>query len=546
MVGILGSLGAGAVGGTTVAIIIKAFDQFTGVFNKANKGLLLLGGAITAVGVAGAGAIGGLLRFSGEMERTKISFETLLGSVEAADLQIRRTFAFAKRTPFDIRGVFEAEKRLLAYGSTQEGVLKDLRVLGDIASVVGVEKLPQLVLAFGQVRAKTVLAGQELRQFTETGIPIVKELAKVTGFAIEEIVDQTKDLGITFDQVLEALTNMTSKGGIAFNAMERQSQTLFGQLQNAADSFTELAIIMGNVFLPVAKKLAEKMAVLSELLAEHPTLAKFAAVMLAIATATALVVGPIIIIIGLLPFLIAGFAALSAASLPITLSVLAIAAGIALLIAGIVALILWWDNLGKKTKIVLGILFPMVTLPIAIIKNWEKFKIGMAEIWNSIVGFFGTGVNKIISFLNKLISGFNKIARRLGGKTIGKISSLDISGALFDVKAMKEALKTQDKVTESISEMTEEQKRNANLVKRLKGFKLITSTGDIFGPAGTGALKSSDFESDLAFRLAVKEREGRITAKGQVISINIENIIGLNPEEISRALKEELSTKISI
>ena len=79
-----------------------------------------------------------------------------------------------------------------------------------------------------------------------------------------------------------------------------------------------------------------------------------------------------------------------------------------------------------------------------------------------------------------------------------------------------------------------------------KGFKVITATGDIFGPTGTGALARSDFQSDLAFDLAMRERAGRVSSKGQIINVSIENIFGLDPKEISRALSDELNNKASI
>uniref|UniRef100_UPI002B1DFA00 tape measure protein n=1 Tax=Pseudomonas atacamensis TaxID=2565368 RepID=UPI002B1DFA00 len=76
---------------------------------------------------------------------------------------------FAASTPFELKGLETASKQLLAYGFEQKQVLPNLKALGDIAAGVGMDKLPQLILAFGQVKAATRLTGNELRQFTEAG-----------------------------------------------------------------------------------------------------------------------------------------------------------------------------------------------------------------------------------------------------------------------------------------------------------------------------------------------------------------------------------------
>ena len=66
---VLGSLLAGAAGGATVAIIIKAIDEFSGTFSKAEKMSLALGTAITAVGIAGAFAVGGLTKMADSLSK---------------------------------------------------------------------------------------------------------------------------------------------------------------------------------------------------------------------------------------------------------------------------------------------------------------------------------------------------------------------------------------------------------------------------------------------------------------------------------------------
>ena len=238
----LGNFGGAFAGGATVQIVISAIDKFSSVFDKASRKLGLLGkiggfavggfatagAAITAVGSAG-------LKSASDFEQTRIAFETMLGSAEKAGKTLSELSKFAEKTPFELPQVEQASKRLLAYGVSAEELIPTLKTVGDISAGVGTDKLGNLITALGQVKAKTVLSGEELRQFTETGVPLIKELAEVTGYSEKEITDKTKDLGISFEQVQTALKNMTSEGGKFFNLMEKQSQTAAGTISNLKD-----------------------------------------------------------------------------------------------------------------------------------------------------------------------------------------------------------------------------------------------------------------------------------------------------------------------
>lgn len=81
----------------------------------------------------------------------------MIGSAKEADSFVKDMISFAAKTPFEIKGLETASKQLLAYGFNQKEVLPNLKNLGDIAAGVGMDKLPQLILAFGQVKAATKL-----------------------------------------------------------------------------------------------------------------------------------------------------------------------------------------------------------------------------------------------------------------------------------------------------------------------------------------------------------------------------------------------------
>lgn len=210
----------------TLQIVLKARDDASHVIRRvgaeAESGLQKIGsgfGSLVKSSTAGSVALAGALTLTGksilnvasDMEQAKIAFTTFLGSSEAASKSLKELSDFAKVTPFTFPTVTEAARRLLAYNVQAKDLIPTLRMLGDISSGVGTEKLPQLILAFGQVKAATRLTGMELRQFSEAGVPLLQAL-----------VDQANKTGKTFvtvgGQSKEAAKELEKKGKAAVKA----------------------------------------------------------------------------------------------------------------------------------------------------------------------------------------------------------------------------------------------------------------------------------------------------------------------------------------
>lgn len=197
--------------------------------------------ATLAFGAAIAASATFAVKSAADFEQSRIAFETMLGNADAAKKMLRDLSNFATKTPFELPEVVTGAKQLLAYGISAEKILPNLKALGDIAAGVGRDKLPQLTLAFGQVATKGKLFGNEIRQFTEAGVPLVQELAKSLGKTTEEIYKMSEGGEISFTQVETALTNMTGAGGRFFNLMDKQSRTFSGVVSNVKDNIGRLA-----------------------------------------------------------------------------------------------------------------------------------------------------------------------------------------------------------------------------------------------------------------------------------------------------------------
>jgi len=212
---------------------------------------------LAAVGAAAVGFGSAAVMAANNMEQMEISFTTMLGSAENAKSFMVDLINFAKKTPFELKGLQTASAQLMAYGFTQKEILPNLKALGDIASGVGMEKLPNLILAYGQVRAATRLTGMELRQFTEAGVPMLEELSKVMKKPVSEIQKLVSAGEVGFKDVQTALMNLTGEGGRFNNLMSNQMETVGGKISNLKDTWNIFLAVLGKEFLPMVKKIID-------------------------------------------------------------------------------------------------------------------------------------------------------------------------------------------------------------------------------------------------------------------------------------------------
>jgi tape measure domain-containing protein len=216
----------------------------TAATNVANIGMKVVKfGAAAATAFYGAATAAGFfaVKSAGDFQQARIAFETMLGSAEKAGKLLQQVSDFAAKTPFELPQVVEGAKKLLAYNIEAEKIIPTFNSLGNIAAGVGKDKLPQLIMAFGQVKAATRLTGMELRQFTEAGVPLLDILAKQMGKTTAEMVEMISDGKVGFPEVEKAIFGMSAEGGKFFNLMERQSKTFDGVMSNLRDNIGRVA-----------------------------------------------------------------------------------------------------------------------------------------------------------------------------------------------------------------------------------------------------------------------------------------------------------------
>ena len=219
---------------TTTSSVVKDSERMDASWQQMKNSLMSL-----TAGVSFAALAKQVVQVRGEVQQLEVAFETMLGSKEKADTLMTEIIDLAAKTPFGLQDVSNATKMLLAYGSTAEQVTDEIKMLGNIASGLSIP-LNDMIYLYGTTRTQGRMFTQDLRQFMGRGIPIAEELAKQFGVTKDKVGELVTAGKVGFDEVAKALQAMTSEGGKFNNLMDKQSQTIAGQISNLEDAIYQM------------------------------------------------------------------------------------------------------------------------------------------------------------------------------------------------------------------------------------------------------------------------------------------------------------------
>lgn len=186
-----------------------------------------------------------IVRVRGEFQQLEVAFTTMLRSGEKADKLMAEAVDFAAHTPFDLQGVADGIRQLLAYGTAAEDAIKEVEMLGNVAAGLSVP-LNDMIYLYGTLRSQGRAYTVDIRQFAGRGVPIYEELSKVLGVTVEQVNEFITAGKVGFAEVEQAFKNMTSEGGMFHNLMQEQSKTITGQISNLKDNIDMMFNEMGR------------------------------------------------------------------------------------------------------------------------------------------------------------------------------------------------------------------------------------------------------------------------------------------------------------
>ena len=183
-----------------------------------------------------------LAEVRGEFELQQVAIRAIIRDKEAADKIFGQVKSLAVESPFQFKDLIRDTKQLAAFSIETDKLFDTTKRLADISAGLGVD-MGRIVLAYGQVKAATVLRGQELRQFTEAGIPLVDKLAekfsKLEGKTVSagDVFERISNRMVSFKDVDEIFKDLTSSGGMFFDMQKKQADTLYGKISNLKDAY---------------------------------------------------------------------------------------------------------------------------------------------------------------------------------------------------------------------------------------------------------------------------------------------------------------------
>lgn len=197
---------------------------------------LIKGGVATlGIGLGFKELSGQIASTRGEFQQLEVAFKTMLGSEQEANKLMNQLVRTAAITPFDLQGVSNGAKSLMAYGIEADEVNDTLVRLGDIAAGLSIP-LNDLVYLYGTTMVQGRMFTQDLRQFQGRGIPLADELAKQFGVAKDKVGELVTAGKVGAKEFKAAIEAMTSEGSQFGGLMEAQSQTISGQISNIEDA----------------------------------------------------------------------------------------------------------------------------------------------------------------------------------------------------------------------------------------------------------------------------------------------------------------------
>lgn len=193
--------------------------------------------AATSAAVIAVSAIG--INYNMQMENYLADFTVMLESTEAAVDHVEKLKDMAAKTPFEMTDLAQADKILLAFGSTADTVQEQLQMLGDI-SLGNSEKLNTIATAFGRIQSNGRASMEELNMMIDAGFNPLNIIARETGETMEEVRKRVSDGGVSYEEIAEAMKKATSAGGQFYKGMEVASKTASGQISTLQDNINAL------------------------------------------------------------------------------------------------------------------------------------------------------------------------------------------------------------------------------------------------------------------------------------------------------------------
>ena len=214
----------------------------------------ILANAFTKITSTIGTAITDGIKYNATIEQLTTSFEVMTGSADKSAEIVQKLKDIGAKTPFEFTGLAETVQLLMNYGLTADDAIDRMQMLGDI-SQGSAEKMNRIAMAYGQMSSAGKVQLEDIKQMIEAGFNPLQEISQSTDESMASLYDRISKGTISVDEITASMERSTSAGGKYFQSMDKQSQTLNGQLSTLSDNFNNF---IGTALEPINQLLAEK------------------------------------------------------------------------------------------------------------------------------------------------------------------------------------------------------------------------------------------------------------------------------------------------
>lgn len=362
-----------------------------------------VGDAIQGVGKKlsiASGAVGGLLingvKYTADLQKIQAGLKVATGSAEEAEKVMAQIKQDAKTTPFDVKGLAQANQLLLSTGMEADETRNLIMSLGDAVAATGGgnDELQRMAYNLQQVKNLGKASSVDIKQFGMAGIDIYGILADYLGVTKEEAA-QTE---VTFEQLSGALLNASQEGGKYFKGMEEQSQTLNGTTSNLKDSFNEFTAVLSKNLVPVIQNVLDKATELlnkfGELSPETQSLISNIAIIVAVAGPLLIIIGKVVSSIGMIT---KGVGAIMKFGPQITTAI----SGIKTAVGGLFAFLA-----ANPIVLIIGAVVAVIAALVLLYNKCEWFRNGVNAVFTAVKDFVVNVFTAIGTFFTQTVPGW--------------------------------------------------------------------------------------------------------------------------------------------
>ncbi|MDY0102829.1 MAG: hypothetical protein RBS07_07795 [Lentimicrobium sp.] len=220
-----------------------------------------------------------VVKATADVEKYKLTLETMLGSKSAADSRMGEYQDIAAKTPFELQDVVELGNGLQSLGRYSR---QNVMMLGDLAAAAG-KPLDQVRGAYAKLG--TGQKGEAVNMFRDLLIS-TDDWVKATGKG----VSKNGELMATTEEMIAALPRIMDAKNFE-GMMDKQSQGIWGRISNLKDTLFQFMAGLGDLLKPLIDgaiwlltKLSEGLSGLLKFLQDNKDLISSIAIGIGVAT----------------------------------------------------------------------------------------------------------------------------------------------------------------------------------------------------------------------------------------------------------------------